>query len=159
MEYENRYKSVIEVLEIVVDKLEKRVKEEKKKAEADKPDNDGFFNGKFPNILEKYEGKEDIDKDEYKDRLIRLQKEMRDVQYTLYEKKIPLILVYEGWDAAGKGGNIKRVVQQLDPQDTKSILQLRHLTLKSSIIISGGSGTLCPKQDTSASMIAPGMEG
>lgn len=115
VEYENRYKSVIEVLEIVVDKLEKRVKEEKKKAESDKPDNDGFFNGKFPNILEKYEGKEDIDKDEYKDRLIRLQKEMRDVQYTLYEKKIPLILVYEGWDAAGKGGNIKRVVQQLDP--------------------------------------------
>jgi len=115
IKYENRYKSVNELLKIVVERLEQRVKAEKKKEEEDKPDNDGFFNGKFPNILEKYEGKDEIDKDEYYERLIKLQKEMRDVQYTLYEKKIPLIIVYEGWDAAGKGGNIKRVVQHLDP--------------------------------------------
>lgn len=115
VKYDNRYKTVNEVLSIVVDRLEERVKEEKKKAEAGKEDNDGFFNGKFPNLLKKHENSDDISKDEYNQRIEKLQKEMRDIQYTLYEKKIPLILVYEGWDAAGKGGNIKRVVQQLDP--------------------------------------------
>jgi len=34
----------------------------------------------------------------------------------LYQKKIPLIIVYEGWDAAGKGGNIKRLTDGLDPR-------------------------------------------
>ncbi|MEF9876586.1 MAG: polyphosphate--AMP phosphotransferase [Gordonibacter sp.] len=41
------------------------------------------------------------------DRLNRLEMEM-------YQKRIPLMIMYEGWDAAGKGGNIKRVAQALD---------------------------------------------
>jgi AMP-polyphosphate phosphotransferase len=31
-------------------------------------------------------------------------------------RRIPVILVYEGWDAAGKGGNIKRLARELDPR-------------------------------------------
>ena len=34
----------------------------------------------------------------------------------LYRAKKPLIVVYEGWDAAGKGGNIKRLTKGLDPR-------------------------------------------
>ena len=34
---------------------------------------------------------------------------MREIQFALYDRKIPLILVFEGMDAAGKGGNIKRI--------------------------------------------------
>jgi len=112
--YDDRYETVNKVLKIIVEKLEERVEEEKKTSE-EKKNNDGFFDGRYPNILKKHEGNFDITKDEYREQIDRLQKEMRDVQYTLYEKKIPLILVYEGWDAAGKGGNIKRVIQQLDP--------------------------------------------
>lgn len=113
--YADRYETVNEVLEVIVEKLEKRAEAEKKKSEAKKEGNDGFFDGKFPNILKKHEGDFDISKEEYREQIERLQKEMRDIQYMLYEKKIPLVLVYEGWDAAGKGGNIKRVIQQLDP--------------------------------------------
>lgn len=32
----------------------------------------------------------------------------------LYREKIPVIIAYEGWDAAGKGGNIKRIAAALD---------------------------------------------
>ena len=32
----------------------------------------------------------------------------------MYQARIPLMVMYEGWDAAGKGGNIKRVAQSLD---------------------------------------------
>lgn len=113
--YESNLVSVNEVFEIIVNQLEKRVKKEKKKAGDEPEKRDGFFNGKYPDILKKYEGNHDLSKEEYKARLDKLQKEMRDIQYSLYEKKIPLILVFEGWDAAGKGGNIKRIISHLDP--------------------------------------------
>ena len=40
---------------------------------------------------------------------------MREIQFALYKRKIPLVLVFEGMDAAGKGGNIKRIREKLDP--------------------------------------------
>jgi len=46
-----------------------------------------------------------------------LQSKLKKLSYKLYKKRIPLILCYEGCDAAGKGGNIKRVVASLDPRD------------------------------------------
>jgi polyphosphate kinase 2 (PPK2 family) len=29
---------------------------------------------------------------------------------------VPVVIVYEGWDASGKGGNIRRLVQAMDPR-------------------------------------------
>lgn len=58
---------------------------------------------------------DDMSKAEYKELLPKLQARIRELQYALYERKIPLMLVYEGMDAAGKGGNIKRVRESLDP--------------------------------------------
>lgn len=52
----------------------------------------------------------------YREELGRLQKELNHLHYELYRKKIPVIIAYEGWDAAGKGGNIKRVAGALDPR-------------------------------------------
>ncbi len=54
--------------------------------------------------------------EEYKDELDRLQDELGQLHYKLYRKKIPVIIAYEGWDAAGKGGNIKRITGALDPR-------------------------------------------
>ena len=51
---------------------------------------------------------------EYKDLLKEEQKRFSALQVELYRKRIPLMIMYEGWDAAGKGGNIKRVAQALD---------------------------------------------
>ena len=61
------------------------------------------------------EGKELTDK-EYKEELDKCQKRLRALHNELYLKKIPVIIAYEGWDAAGKGGNIKRVASALDPR-------------------------------------------
>ncbi|MBW7571320.1 polyphosphate:AMP phosphotransferase [Caproiciproducens faecalis] len=52
----------------------------------------------------------------YKPRLHELQDELSELHGKLYRKKVPVIIVYEGWDAAGKGGNIRRVAQALDPR-------------------------------------------
>lgn len=51
---------------------------------------------------------------EYKRRLKAAQKRLQELQKILYRKRIPMIIGYEGWDAAGKGGNIKRVARALD---------------------------------------------
>ena len=45
-----------------------------------------------------------------------LQKDLSTLHNKLYAKKIPVIIAYEGWDAAGKGGNIKRIASALDPR-------------------------------------------
>ncbi|MCR4746545.1 MAG: polyphosphate:AMP phosphotransferase [Lachnospiraceae bacterium] len=49
--------------------------------------------------------------------LDKLQKELGELGNKVYRKKIPVIIAYEGWDAAGKGGNIKRITEALDPRD------------------------------------------
>ncbi len=54
---------------------------------------------------------------EYDSELSRLQKELAELGNKVYRKKIPVIIAYEGWDAAGKGGNIKRITEALDPRD------------------------------------------
>ena len=56
---------------------------------------------------------EKVSKEEYKTLITELQKRMREIQFALYDRKIPLILVFEGMDAAGKGGNIKRIRKSL----------------------------------------------
>ena len=57
-----------------------------------------------------------IDDDEYKKELKKLQARLSELHNIIYRKKIPVILCYEGWDAAGKGGNIRRVAYPLDPR-------------------------------------------
>lgn len=57
-----------------------------------------------------------LEKSEYRERLLRGQLAMRRLAYQLYLERRSLILVYEGWDAAGKGGNIRRLREKLDPR-------------------------------------------
>ena len=57
-----------------------------------------------------------ISDQEYRKELDRLQKKLHALHNELYRRKIPVIIAYEGWDAAGKGGNIKRITAALDPR-------------------------------------------
>jgi polyphosphate kinase 2 (PPK2 family) len=34
----------------------------------------------------------------------------------MYSRRLGVVVAYEGWDAAGKGGNIRRLVGRLDPR-------------------------------------------
>ena len=53
---------------------------------------------------------------EYRKQLKKCRKELAELHNELYRKKVPVVIVYEGWDAAGKGGNIKRLASALDPR-------------------------------------------
>ena len=55
-----------------------------------------------------------IEPEDYKQQLKLLQGRLSELHNRLYRKKVPVIICYEGWDAAGKGGNIKRITEALD---------------------------------------------
>ena len=57
-----------------------------------------------------------LERREYESRMGALGKALAECQGRLYQEKIPLILIFEGWDAAGKGGNIMRVTRSLNPR-------------------------------------------
>ena len=75
-------------------------------------------------------------REEYREQLKIEQCKLGELEMEMYQKRVPLMLMYEGWDAAGKGGNIKRVAQAIDargytifpsPAPTKPELMHPHL--------------------------------
>jgi polyphosphate kinase 2 (PPK2 family) len=67
-------------------------------------------------MLETLDLSQSLTREKYVQDLIRYQLQLRELAYQLYVQKRTLIVVYEGWDAGGKGGNIKRVTERLDPR-------------------------------------------
>lgn len=57
----------------------------------------------------------------YAEQLKKCQKELSKLHSRLYQAKIPMIIAFEGWDAAGKGGAIKRISSALDPRGYEAI--------------------------------------
>jgi polyphosphate kinase 2 (PPK2 family) len=57
-----------------------------------------------------------LSRGEYDRKLLLHQLQLRELAYQLYCQKRTLVVAYEGWDAAGKGGNIRRVTEKLDPR-------------------------------------------
>ncbi len=57
-----------------------------------------------------------LDRKTYVTQLTRRQIQLRELGYQVYLQQRPVVIVFEGWDAAGKGGAIKRVTEMLDPR-------------------------------------------
>ena len=57
-----------------------------------------------------------LDRKMYKEKLDILQKRLEFLHSELYRRQIPVVLGFEGWDAGGKGGAIKRLTSHLDPR-------------------------------------------
>lgn len=57
-----------------------------------------------------------LERSEYKKRLLACQLRMRELAFELYRRKRSLVIVAEGWDAAGKGGALRRVTEKIDPR-------------------------------------------
>jgi polyphosphate kinase 2 (PPK2 family) len=57
-----------------------------------------------------------LDKPTYQEQLIKYQVALHDLGYQVYVQERPVVMVFEGWDAGGKGGAIKRVTEKLDPR-------------------------------------------
>ena len=62
------------------------------------------------------EGQIPIKKKTYEDELARLQLELVKLQEWIRAKKLKVVVIFEGRDAAGKGGVIKRITESLNPR-------------------------------------------
>jgi len=67
-------------------------------------------------MLEKVNLNLRLTRQEYGRQLQRLQNELHLLGFQVYQQKRPVVIVLEGWDAAGKGGAIKRLTARLDPR-------------------------------------------
>lgn len=57
-----------------------------------------------------------LEKEKYKTKLKKLQQKLALLHNEMYQKRIPVVLAFEGWDAGGKGGAIKRITENIDPR-------------------------------------------
>ncbi len=57
-----------------------------------------------------------MDKAAYSQQLNLYQTQLRALGYEVYRQERPVIILFEGWDAAGKGGVINRLTERMDPR-------------------------------------------
>ncbi|HEX2020191.1 MAG TPA: polyphosphate kinase [Aurantimonas sp.] len=57
-----------------------------------------------------------IDEDDYERRLAAVQTRFQQIQQAYLQTRDDAVIVFEGWDAAGKGGTIRRMASVMDPR-------------------------------------------
>lgn len=67
-------------------------------------------------VLSKLDLSQKLSKEAYSRQIGELKDQIRLLEYEIYKRRIPVMVCYEGCDAAGKGGNIKRLTENLDPR-------------------------------------------
>jgi polyphosphate:AMP phosphotransferase len=106
----------LKMFNTVIDALEKRLGgREDRKAAAGRPSQERLAPFSV-SILDKSDLALTVSQDVYASELEKQQERLRDLEHEIYTRRVPVVLVFEGWDAAGKGGNIRRLVQELDPR-------------------------------------------
>ena len=64
----------------------------------------------------KHDGKHKVTGKHYLDEMAALQEELVKLQYWVKDKGLKVVVVFEGRDAAGKGGVIKRITERTNPR-------------------------------------------
>lgn len=111
------------IMTVLVNRMEEAIaaktREEEKKASEnpassgpERENEDDLQNG----VLQQIDLSRDITPEEYKEQKKKLQKKLGLLHNQMYLQRVPVILAFEGWDAGGKGGAIKRITQSIDPR-------------------------------------------
>lgn len=72
-------------------------------------------------ILDRVDLTQDIEKEDYEHQLERLQGRLNKLSRKVRRKGVSVVVVFEGWDAAGKGGAIRRMIRTLDARQFRVI--------------------------------------
>ncbi len=111
---------VIDVLETICDNLagavrSRRGRKKPAASQVEAAERPRLLDEK-PVVLKKVDMAREISKDQYLLELKEQQLRIRENEFEIFRHRIPVVVAYEGWDAAGKGGNIKRATESLDPR-------------------------------------------
>ena len=109
--------AALKIVSTVMDRLEyelehRRPEDEKTAQRQESKTRERFKNG----VLSGIDLSKSLTEEEYKTRLKKLQKRLAELHSELYRLRIPVVIGFEGWDAGGKGGAIKRLTSNLDPR-------------------------------------------
>ncbi|HOS78922.1 MAG TPA: UDP-galactose-lipid carrier transferase [Anaerolineae bacterium] len=67
-------------------------------------------------MLEKVDLDLKLEKSEYQALAPALQRRLSDLQKACWRAEVPTLIVFEGWDAAGKGSSVQLLTRHLDPR-------------------------------------------
>ena len=109
--------AALKIMTTVADRLEYELNRRKEteagaQKQAELPGRQRFKNG----VLSGIDLSKKLEKDDYKKQLKKLQKRLEELHSEIYLLRIPVVIGFEGWDAGGKGGAIKRLTSHLDPR-------------------------------------------
>ena len=112
--------AIMDMFRIVIDSVETALKMKQDKDRASSQESLVIRPGQYHFVkmplLSEVDLNKSLSETKYRKELKEQQALLSANHNRLYRHKIPMIICYEGWDAAGKGGNIKRVSAALDPR-------------------------------------------
>jgi len=116
VEANDRKFATVKAFKIIIKRIEDEIH---RRSQAEKPaarEEDPAFKPPGISILSGADLGKTIENRTYRKETAILQERIAELGYKLYAKRRSVSIIYEGWDAAGKGGNIKRVTERLDPR-------------------------------------------
>ena len=105
------FKTLIDAMQAAVDARAVPGEKPKKRASVAVP-----ALTKVRTVLDDVDLSRNLPEAKYDEALKEWQAGLRRLEFRAFKKKRPVIVAMEGWDAAGKGGAIKRVIGSLDPR-------------------------------------------
>jgi polyphosphate:AMP phosphotransferase len=110
--------TTLQIFKTAVEKIEEKIEavSQKKRVKSVKKTSIESIPKLQESILDRVDLSLSLDREKYEADLKKYQERIRELEHEVYHKRIPVVIVYEGWDASGKGGNIKRLVQRMDPR-------------------------------------------
>ena len=109
--------AALKIVSTVMDRLEYELEHSRPEEEKTAQGQEAKIRERFKNgVLSGIDLSKSLTEEEYKTRLKKLQKRLAELHSELYRLRIPVVIGFEGWDAGGKGGAIKRLTSNLDPR-------------------------------------------
>ncbi|MDG9670104.1 polyphosphate:AMP phosphotransferase [Hahella sp. CR1] len=123
VESEDDYFRNIMVAKTILQALEKRLAEEQEEVETIKVASGKKPPGDFPTetVLNQIDLSADLSREEYEERLALAQTRLNSLSWRAYHQGVSTVLLFEGWDAAGKGGAIRRIMEAVDARIARVI--------------------------------------
>lgn len=117
VEATDRRFATAKIYSIIIETLSKKIKEvQKAKESAEREPLEKTKGTLVDNILAQADLTKTVTREEYKERIEKLQDKIEKLHGELYRRRIPVVLGFEGWDAGGKGGAVKRLTAKMDPR-------------------------------------------
>jgi polyphosphate kinase 2 (PPK2 family) len=72
-------------------------------------------------MLEKISANKKMSEAQYRQQVEKAQMRLRELEFNIFKRQVPVLCLFEGWDAAGKGGAIRRLTEAMDARQYRVV--------------------------------------